>query len=206
MPEDKFIERDLILRDAQRLYKLIGQNDFIDLILPNEIDKIVIKRKFNNNETFESIGQIVGLSKLQTLRVYEKAIRKINQQIRRFINTYTDIKTSKIKNSRLQTIKTEIQKIKDPYPSTTKKSESQNLLITDLIEKKVKWVTILNSEGIYTLGDLTQHSRNEILQMPTMWSNSVMEIEFLLNRFNMRLNSNNYNDSNPNKQELVMKY
>jgi len=191
MLKDQLIERALILKDAQRLYKLIGQNDFIDLILPNEIDKIVVKRKFQNNDTFENIAHSIGLTTMQTVRIYENSIKKLKSQIRKFINYYVSVKKTEIVQPHLKTIEKTIEKkdkgLKIDNASLLKQSKSQELIISDLIEKNIRWLNILNNQGIYKMEDLCKYSRRELLRMPGMGLNSINEIEFLLKHYNLKL-------------------
>lgn len=200
MLNDHTLERALILKDAQRLYKLIGQNDFIDLILPNEIDKIVLKRKFQNNDTFENIAHSIGLTTMQTVRVYESAVKKIKSQIRKFIHHYISVKKTEIAQPHLKAIERTLEKIdkglKNENTSLIKQSKSQDLLISDLMEKNIKWLGVLNNKGIYTVADLSKYSRRELLKIPGMGLNSVNEIEFLLNHYNLKL-------ANPRIEKII---
>jgi len=187
MHNDQLLEKAITLKDVQRLYKIIGQNDFIDLILPNEIDKIVIKRKLNNNESFEDIGQAIGLSKPQTLKVYENSIRKIKQQVRKFINYYIAVKTNNIESPHLKTIE---NKLKNEDPSKLKKTNNQDLLISNFVNCNIKWVNALKDRGIITIGDLLKYTRKDLLLIPGIGSQSIVEIEYLLSHYNFKLRVN----------------
>ena len=184
MLNDELLERKITLKDVQRLYKLIGQNDFIDLLLSNEIEKIVIKKKFQTNETFEYIGKLIGMTTLQTMRVYEKAIRRIKQQIRKFINFYISIKSNKNYLPE-KTIKD--YKNTESNPKATSQTNAKNLVLSNIIESNIKWVNTLKNNGIYSIGDLIKYSRKELLLLPLMGLQSIQEIEFLLNHYNLKL-------------------
>jgi len=189
MQNDELAEKAITLKDTRTLYKLIGQNDFIDLVLTNEIDKIVIKRKFNNNETFENIGKAIGLSKTQTSRVYANAIRRIKQQIRRFIHFYIETKSGNFNPKKTvinddTLIKFNVQK--------TSHSNIKDILIQDILGSNIRLVTILNNNGIYSIGNLTQYSKKELFLMPNISLNRIQEIECLLNHYNLKLSAKKY--------------
>ncbi len=186
MLNEELLERTITLKDVQRLYKLIGQTDFIDLLLSSEIEKIVIKKKFQTNETFESIGKLIGMSKIQTIRVYEKAIRRIKQQIRKFINFY--ILTKSNKNHLPQKTIQEYENT-EPNPKATSQIDVQNIVLSNILESNIKWVNTLKNNGIYSIGDLIKYSRKELLLLQYMGVHSIQEIEFLLNHYNLKLAS-----------------
>ncbi|MCX6209096.1 MAG: hypothetical protein NTZ59_06220 [Bacteroidetes bacterium] len=180
MINDEFAEKIITHQDVKRLYKLIGQSDFIDLLLSNEMEKIVIKKKFQTNETFETIGKSIGMSKTQTIRLYENAIRKIKQKIRRFIGLYIEKKTDKN-----YSVKTQIEnKI---HIKSTNHNNNRAVLLSSILGSNMKLVNILNNSGIFSLGDLIKYSRKELLLLPMMGLNKMQEIECILNHYNLKL-------------------
>ncbi len=64
--------------EIKRFYKLLGNDNVIDLFKLNKIESYILKQRWNELKTFGTIGKSLKISGQRIQRTYEKIINKIS--------------------------------------------------------------------------------------------------------------------------------
>jgi predicted DNA-binding protein YlxM (UPF0122 family) len=202
-------ERELTKRDIQKIFKLIGRKELLDVFNLTEREKLILELFWGKQFTLQQIGDEINLTRERVRQIYEKAIRRILHAIRIANKKYTILNQILDENKALVTenefLKRKLKSISlrdyfnvmegkfneasEILPDEATRNFLNKLLDIPLTELdlSVRAINSLAKQNIKSVGQLIQFSSKEIKRFPLLGKTTLDEIKYELRSRGLKL-------------------
>jgi hypothetical protein len=199
----KLEERIMTLRDTKQMFNIIGNDKTFTLLTSNMPERLkqILQMSWKYCMSHKQIAEYFGISTARVKQLYERGVRRFKININKAIDEYEqmkiffdDMENLKYENKEL---KEENQMFKRRFDALT----TEDKLIcgqVDVLKEKiinfdfdVRSINALRGADVYTMEELVQFSRNDLMKFRNLGKGSIDKIEELLKKYNLKLNTKN---------------
>ena len=174
--------KNITKRDIKDLYSILFQDEIMKLFELEDRQIAIITMMWEGGKDFKKIAEEYKLTEHTIINIYEQAIRRIRRRISYIVKEYQKHREVVKENVKLQE---ENQYYKRKYEKIDLKEKALNPLNNILISSlnlSVRANNVLKINDIYTIGELMEYKRLDLLRLSNFGKKTLCEIENLLQK------------------------
>jgi len=196
-------EKILTLRDTKQMFSVIGSDKTFSLLATDMPERIkeILQMSWKHCMSHKDIAEYLGISSPRVKQLYERGVKRFKINTKKAIEEYEQMKKffDEMENLKYenQELREENLMFKRRFDALTAEDKMACGLI-DVLKQRiidfdfdVRSMNALRAADVYTMEELIQFSRKDLMKFCYIGKKSIDGIEELLKKYNLKLNEKN---------------